>query len=322
MGRVAVGVTSPGTGDGLQGFVSEDLWVAPEELDRAYEQCRVLHARHGRTYYRATRLLPAWKRRHVHALYGFARHADEIVDSFDDSSPADRAARLVEWSAAFDAGLAGQPIDDPVLTAVLHTIAVFDLDPDDFTLFLRSMTMDLTVRRYETYEDLLDYMEGSAAVIGAMMLPVLGTSDRGAAIGPARELGRAFQLTNFIRDVSEDFRRGRVYLPQADLRRFGLSDDALGAAVAAGSASPEIRNLIRYECSRARQHYRAAAPGIAMLAPGSRACIRTAYRLYRGILDEIERAEGDVIQRRATVPARRRLVLAAACLASQRVPVS
>jgi phytoene synthase len=293
--------------------------VTTDELDRAYERCRALHARHGHTYYRATRLLPAWKRRHVHALYGFARTADEIVDAVDGAAPAVRAERLAAWGRAFEAGLAGRTVDDPVLVAVLHTIAVFDLDPTDFTLFLRSMAMDLTVSSYETYDDLLGYMEGSAAVIGAMMLPVLGTVDRARAIGPARELGRAFQLTNFIRDVAEDLRRGRVYLPQSDLRAFGVTSEGLDAAVAAGSATGEIKDLIRYEVSRARAHYRAAAPGIDLLVPGSRACMRTAYRLYQGILDEIQRADGDVIRRRARVPAARRAAIVAACLASRRV---
>lgn len=291
-----------------------------DELDRAYERCRVLHARYGRTYYRATRLLPAWKRRHVHALYGFARFADEIVDGFDGASADARAARLHAWSDALEQGLAGGAVHDAVLPAVIHTIAVFDLIPADFTLFLRSMAMDLTVTRYETYGDLLDYMEGSAAVIGAMMLPLLGAQDQSAALEPARELGRAFQLTNFIRDVAEDLGRGRVYLPQEDLRRFGVTDAGLAAAVAAGFATPQIKSLITYECRRARQHYRSAATGIGLLTPGSRACIRTAFRLYRGILDEIERADGDVIARRAMVPTARRLALAAASLANWRVP--
>lgn len=98
------------------------------DLTAAYTQCRELHRRHGRTYYLATRLLPAWKRRHVHALYGFTRYADEIVDRTDDLPPAERAARLDDWAGRFMAGLHGQPTDDPLLPAVLHTIAVFDLD--------------------------------------------------------------------------------------------------------------------------------------------------------------------------------------------------
>jgi phytoene synthase len=272
------------------------------DLPAAYERCRKLHKRHGRTYYLATRLLPAWKRRHVHALYGFTRYADEIVDRTEALPAAERAARLTEWAERFRAGV----IDDPLLPAVLHTIAVFDLDPADFDAFLKSMAMDLTVTAYRTYDDLLDYMEGSAAVIGTMMLPILGSSDPAAAREPARQLGLAFQLTNFIRDVAEDLDRGRVYLPEDDLAAFGVTRPDLERRV----ATPPIRALIRYEVDRAREHYRAAAPGIPLLRRGSQACMRTAFRLYGGILDEIVAADYDVFARRATVPNRTRATVA------------
>ena len=280
------------------------------DLTAAYERCRVLHQRHGRTYYLATRLLPAWKRRHVHALYGFTRYADEIVDRTEDLPPAEREARLTEWSGRFVAGLRGEPTDDPLLPAVLHTIAVFDLDVDDFASFLRSMAMDLTVTSYATYDDLLDYMEGSAAVIGTMMLPILGSRDPAAAREPARQLGLAFQLTNFIRDVAEDLDRGRTYLPDAHLAKFGVTRADLERRV----ATPEIKELIRYEVSVAQDHYRQAAPGIPMLHPASQACMRTAFRLYGGILDEVVAADHDVFVRRATVPNRRRAAVAARSL--------
>jgi 15-cis-phytoene synthase len=283
-------------------------------LTAAYERCRVLHQRHGRTYYLATRLLPAWKRRHVHALYGFTRYADEIVDQTDALAPAARAAALTEWSDRFLAGLHGEAVDDPLLPAVLHTIAVFDLDRADFAAFLRSMAMDLTVTSYATYDDLLDYMEGSAAVIGTMMLPILDSADPAAAREPARQLGLAFQLTNFIRDVAEDLERGRTYLPDADLARFGVTRAMLAAAAAEGRATPAVRELIAFEVRRAQEHYVAAAPGVTMLAPGSQACIRAAYTLYGGILDEVVAAGHDVFVRRATVPNRRRAAVAARCL--------
>jgi phytoene synthase len=276
------------------------------DLAAAYARCRELHRRHGRTYYLATRLLPGWKRRHVHALYGFTRHADEIVDQTGALPPAERAARLTRWSDRFLAGLHGQPVDDPLLPAVLHTIAVFDLDVDDFASFLRSMAMDLTVTSYATYDDLLDYMEGSAAVIGTMMLPILGSSDPAAAREPARQLGLAFQLTNFIRDVSEDLDRGRTYLPDEHLAAFGVTR----ADLERRRSSPQIKALIRYEVGRAREHYAAAAPGIPLLDPGSQACMRTAFRLYGGILDEVVAADHDVFVRRATVPNRRRAAVA------------
>jgi phytoene synthase len=280
----------------------------------AYERCRVLHQQHGRTYYLATRLLPAWKRRHVHALYGFTRYADEIVDRTDALPPAERAAALEAWSRRFVAGLHGEPVDDPLLPAVLHTIAVFDLDREDFAAFLRSMAMDLTVTSYATYADLLDYMEGSAAVIGTMMLPILGSGTPVAAREPARQLGLAFQLTNFIRDVAEDLARGRTYLPDEDLDRFGVTRRTLAGCAADRRATPAVRELIRYEVLRAQDHYAAAGPGVTMLAPGSQACIRAAYTLYGGILDEVVAADYDVFVRRATVPNRRRAAVAARSL--------
>ncbi|MFD0820345.1 phytoene/squalene synthase family protein, partial [Micromonospora zhanjiangensis] len=280
------------------------------DLTEAYERCRELHKRHGRTYYLATRLLPAWKRRHVHALYGFTRYADEIVDRTEDLPPADRAALLADWSDRFLAGLHGEPVDDPLLPAVLHTIAVFDLDRADFAAFLRSMAMDLTVGSYAGYDDLLDYMEGSAAVIGTMMLPILGSSDPAAAREPARQLGFAFQLTNFIRDVAEDLDRGRTYLPDEDLAAFGVTRDDLVAAAARGAATPRIKDLIEYEVTRAQAHYAAAAPGIVLLSPASQACMRTAYALYGGILDEVAAADYDVFVRRAVVPRARRAAVA------------
>ncbi len=282
-----------------------------DSLSASYARCRELHRRYGRTYYLATKLLPAWKRPHVHALYGFARYADEIVDRLDGTKPEQRRAALEAWGAEFLAGLDGTPVDDEILPAVLDTIERFRLDRGDFALFLRSMAMDLTVTTYATYADLIDYMEGSAAVIGAMMLPILGASDLVAADPAARELGRAFQLTNFIRDVGEDFARGRIYLPQADLDQFGVTRADLAEGTIAKAASRPIRRLIAFEVDRAREHYRAALPGIALLDQGSRGCIRTAYRLYQGILDEIERADGDVFARRAVVPRRRQISVAA-----------
>jgi 15-cis-phytoene synthase len=143
-------------------------------------------------------------------------------------------------------------------------------------------------------------------VIGTMMLPILGADDPAAAREPARQLGLAFQLTNFIRDVVEDLDRGRVYLPAQDLARFGLTRADLTAAAARGEAPAPVRELIRYEVTRARGHYAAAAPGITMLAPASQACIRTAYHLYGGILDEVAAAGYDVFGGRLRVSRRRR----------------
>ncbi|GAA1038207.1 phytoene/squalene synthase family protein [Virgisporangium ochraceum] len=271
------------------------------DLDGSYRRCRAVNREHGRTYYLATHLLPRWKRRHVHALYGFTRRTDDIVDGAPDDPT--RADRLRRWTDRFLAALDGAPVDDPVLPAVLHTIAVFDLDRADFVAFLRSMEADLTIDSYATYDDLLGYMDGSAAAVGTLMLPILGASDLDAAREPARQLGLAFQLTNFIRDVGEDLDLGRIYLPIADLAHFHVAPGTLRAR----ALTPAVRDLVAFEVGRARRHYALAAEGIPLLAPTSQACIRTAFRLYGGILNEVVRAGYDVFSRRATVPTRRRV---------------
>lgn len=317
-GRVPADADRPrGASAGSAAGSRKAIAPIPAELAEAYRRCRDLHRRHGRSYFLATRLLPAGKRPHVHALYGFARYADEIVDRTDTGTPEDRARRLRDWSDRFLAGLRGEPVADPLLPAVLHTVNAFDLDVADFAAFLDSMAMDLTVRRYADYPSLLSYMEGSAAVIGTLMLPILGPADPAAAREPARQLGLAFQLTNFLRDVVEDLARDRVYLPQGDLARFGVTAADLHAAAGAERATPQIKSLIAYEITRARAHYAAALPGFDLLPGASRACVRTAYLVYGAILDEIERADHDVFARRAVVGRSRRIGLLARGLLGQ-----
>jgi 15-cis-phytoene synthase len=293
------------------------------DLRAAYRTCRRLHASHGRTYYLATLLLPAWKRPYVHALYGFARFADELVDN-PDVPPGPAAGSALPAAAALDdleAGLlaaleSGGPCQDngpctrtDVLRAVADTAARWRLPTDQFTAFLQSMRMDLTVSEYATWDDLLGYVAGSGAAIGLQMLPILEPSSRTAA-GYARDLGIAFQLANFLRDVGEDLRRGRVYLPQESLRHFGVTREKLATGVVDGP----VRRLLAYEIARCRELFRSAEPGIRLLHPTSRDCIRTAATLYEGILDAIERADYQVLDRRVGVALPRRLAVAGPAL--------
>jgi phytoene synthase len=175
------------------------------------------------------------------------------------------------------------------------------------------MRMDLTVIGYPTYADLERYMYGSAAVIGLLMVPILEPVDDDA-YPPARALGEAFQLTNFIRDVGEDLRRGRVYLPEEDLARFGVTR----ADLARPAPTAEVKALLAFEIDRARSLYRQAEPGIRLLHPSSRDCVATAMRLYAGILDEIERHDYDVLRNRVTVPMRTRVRVAVPALVRAR----
>lgn len=281
--------------------------AADINLATSYEVCRRLHAQHGRTYYFATRFLPADRRHHVHALYGFARYADDLVDHAGlRLSTAERRAALEQWGEQFLADLAAGRSDDLVGRAVVQTITELGIDHDDVRAFLRSMAMDLWVTRYETYADLSEYVHGSAAVIGTMMLPVLG-ADPVRARQPAMDLGIAFQLSNFVRDVAEDWQRGRIYLPLEDLERFGVTEGDFRARRVNG----RMRALLAFEVERARDLYRRAEDGWRLLPRRSRTCIRVAHHLYGGILDEIERTGFEVFRGRARVSARRKLWVAA-----------
>ncbi|HVT20200.1 MAG TPA: phytoene/squalene synthase family protein [Mycobacteriales bacterium] len=279
--------------------------IVDPRLSTSYRACRAVNAAHGRTFYLATLLLPLAKRPAVHALYGFARRADEIVDAIDPAlDVAERDRQLTEWTERLLRG-AG---DDPVMPAVHDTIVRNNIPLHLFDDFLASMRMDLTTSEYGTWHDLVVYMQGSAAAIGSQLLPVLGTVPGAASEAEpyARTLGIAFQLTNFIRDVGEDLARGRIYLPKDDLAAFGVTADDLHG----GHVDANIKALLAFEISRAHELYRSAEPGIDLLHPTSRDCVRTAFRLYRGILDAVERNGYRVLDRRASVSVARRLAIA------------
>ncbi|HKY68117.1 MAG TPA: phytoene/squalene synthase family protein [Acidimicrobiales bacterium] len=278
--------------------------TAAPTLDASYRLCRRLNKRYGTTYYWSSLVLPRVVRHHVWALYAFCRHADDIVDDLGDAPLEDREKALNAYGDRFFADLAAGRSDHPVLRAVVHTVRAYGHDPEVFRRFLASMAMDLSVDRYATWDDLLVYMDGSAAVIGEMMLPILEPRDPAAALGPARDLGFAFQLTNFLRDVAEDLDRGRVYLPQQDLQRYD-------ADPARRIVDPEWRALMRFEIDRCRALYRSAETGVALLPPASARCVGTALTLYSGILERIEELGYDVFSQRARVPTRTKAALAA-----------
>lgn len=282
--------------------------ISDPELRQAFLTCRRINAASGRTFYLSTLLLPPGKRPYVHALYGFARYADDLVDDLAARADvAEREAALQDWAAAFPDGTPGD--DDPtgrqVMSAVRHTMQHWELPREYFEAFLRSMRMDLTVTEYATWDDLLTYTYGSAAVIGLQMLPILEPT-RTVAARYAEDLGVAFQLANFIRDVGEDLRRGRIYLPMDSLQLFGLTREDLAAGVVDG----RVRRLLAHEIARCRELFRSARPGIRLLHPSSQPCIETAYALYGGILDEVERADYQIFDRRVAVGWPRRLGVA------------
>lgn len=276
-------------------------------LRESYRLCAKVARRHGKTYAMAARLLPPDARRHVHAVYAFCRVADDIVDDLGERPTPEREEALQAFGARFRSDLVAGRSEHPVLAAVVATVKAAEIDPECFDRFLASMSMDFDRVSYQTWADLCGYMDGSAAVIGEMMLPVLRPTDQ-AAFEPARQLGIAFQLTNFLRDIGEDLERGRVYVPQQDIARFGA--DPWRREV-----TPAWRALMRFEIERTRQIYATADPGIAMLPPRSARCVSAARVLYSRILDRIEAADYDVFTTRARVPTLRKVAAASQAVA-------
>lgn len=265
-------------------------------LAQSYEECKRLNALHGKTYYLATLLLPAAKRPPVHALYGFARYADEIVDDLASTlTPEEKAVALRTWGDTVLADLRAGKSNDLIGRALVDTVTKYSIPLEYFDAFMVSMEMDLTVTRYKTYDDLMTYVYGSAVVIGLEMLPILGYSDP-RAIEAATALGTAFQLANFIRDIGEDIDRGRIYMPLDELARFGVSEGMLLKR----ELTPEIVEAVKYQIARVRDLQVKAEAGIQYLDPISRPCIRAASELYCGIVDEIEANGFDIFNKRAT----------------------
>lgn len=287
--------------------------ITDPQLRESYLTCRRLNAEHGKTYFLATRMLTPAQRPAIHALYGFARWADDVVDvPPPGATTADVAASLDAVAESLFQGLGTGRSGDPVLAAVIDTAHRFGITDDLFADFMTSMRMDLTVPRYADRAALEVYTRGSAEVIGLQVLPVLGTvTPREEAAPAAAALGLAFQLTNFLRDVAEDFRRGRVYLPADELAAFGVDEELLGWCVENKRTELRVSKALADQIASNRAIYRRAEPGIGMLAAVSRPCVRTAFVLYSEILERIEAADYDVFSRRASVGTRRKVRVAA-----------
>lgn len=263
------------------------------DLDAAYAASKALNAHHGKTYYFSTLFFPPAIRRSVHALYGFVRYPDEIVDN--PAPGTNPAALLAEYREATRDAMRTGGSDLPVLHAFADMARRHALPPDFPLAFLDAMAMDLTRTRYETFEDLKTYTYGSASVVGLMMCHVIGISDP-CALAPAHDLGLAMQLTNFWRDIGEDWQtRGRIYLPLEDLERFGYTE----AMLAGGVINDQFLDLMRFEIARAHELYAASDLGIPYITPECRLPVKLARVLYSRILDKIEANNYDVFTRRA-----------------------
>jgi phytoene synthase len=278
----------------------------PAETARGDRVCRRITGHYAKTFYFASHCLPRGTRRHAYAVYGFCRWADNAVDEAEDVEDAVR--RLDHVRRTLELAYADGPAPPGVL-AFRRTVAERAIPKRLFDDLLDGMAMDLTIDRYPDFEALDLYCYRVAGVVGLMMTLVFGYRDP-SCVPRALALGRAMQLTNILRDIGEDLGRGRVYLPQDELARFGVPEGNLAEAI----VDDAFRDLMRFQIERARAAYAEAGRGVPLLiGAASRLTVRVMARLYGAILDEIERIDYDVFHTRAHVPTPRKLRLLASC---------
>ncbi len=262
--------------------------------------CRRIVRTHARTFWLASRFLPPAKRRAAFALYAFCRVADDLVDLGKGSAGLDVAGQLAAYRMRLEAALEGRP-DDAVFRELAAAARQYRVPPAVLRELLDGVARDCAPAHYATWEALSLYCEGVASSVGEMCAHVFGVAggetDRARAVRHARTLGVAMQLTNILRDVGEDARSGRCYLPAEDLARFGLSRaDVFGVGL---GRDARWSALMRFEIDRARMLYAQAMPGIALLAPDARRCAAACAIGYAGILGAIEANGFDTFSTRA-----------------------
>lgn len=258
-------------------------------LEQAYSHCEAVTRQNSKTFFLASSLLERPKRDAVRALYAFCRTVDDIVDNAEEDAP----SKLALWRHRMSHGATDH---DPVALAWQHARHAFHVPAIYAEQLIDGVQRDMEQTRYQTFSDLATYCYGVACTVGLMSMHVIGFAGN-HAIPYAIRLGTALQLTNILRDVGEDWRRGRVYLPQDELNAFGLSDED----IAAGEVTAKWRRFIQFQIERNRSLYAQSMAGVALLNPDGRFAIQAAADLYRGILDEIERNDYDVFSRRASV---------------------
>jgi 15-cis-phytoene synthase len=269
-------------------------WAGDASLQPAYELCAAIAAEHSKSFYMASGLLPEEKRSAVRALYAFCRVVDDIVD---EDAVVGREVELDYWRGVVQ-GIMPPRADDLVAQAWADTRSRYHIPPRYALQLIDGVSRDLTQTRYKTFDDLATYCYGVASTVGLMSMYIVGFKSS-EALPYAIKLGVALQMTNILRDVGEDFRNGRVYLPEDELKAFGISETDL----ANGVVNDAWRNFMRYQIERTRQLYAEAEKGIAFLERDGQLAIGASSNLYQGILDAIEANDYDVFTKRASLTA-------------------
>ncbi|MFP4345929.1 MAG: phytoene/squalene synthase family protein [Anaerolineales bacterium] len=263
--------------------------IAPPLLEQAYPYATAVTKVHSRTFYMASALLPRKKRRAARALYAFCRFTDDLVDR---GRTINREALLSSWRWLTVENCPTE--EELVALAWSDTQVRYDIPPLYARQLVEGVARDLDQTRYETFDDLALYCYGVASTVGLMAMHIIGY--KGAEAVPyAVKLGVALQLTNILRDISEDWQMGRLYLPQAELAQFGLEE----GDIAAGRLDERWQRFMRFQIERVRRLYAESLPGVSLLHPNGRFAIGAAAELYRAILDDIEEHGMDIFSRRA-----------------------
>jgi phytoene synthase len=282
-------------------------------LQASYRFCGKVARREARNFYYAFLLLPPVQRRSMCALYAFLRHTDDLAD--EPGSALEKLRALDDWRRELDAALIGKGTAWPGLLALGDTVARHGIPSNLLYEVIEGVLMDVRVRCFETFEDLVDYCHHVASVVGLSCLSIWGyRSEGGKAEQFAEGYGVALQLTNIIRDVGEDARNGRIYLPRVDLARFNVQPEELAAI---GQPSDRIRELVAFEGQRAYQFYDQGRPLAPLVAPVGRPVLLTIVGIYRALLDEIRRRDYNVLSSRVSLPTHRKLAIAVQALAAR-----
>jgi phytoene synthase len=284
-----------------------------DAVQKSYDYAERIARREARNFYYSFRFLPPLRRRSILAVYAYSRRLDDAVDSVEEEAvdPLEARNRLEQLRRLLDP----PPADDPLVPALHDTIKRFGIPLGLFTELIAGMEMDLSRRRYATFEDLYLYCYRAAGVVGLICIEIFGYTSA-LAPSPAEKLGIAMQLTNILRDVAEDLRRGRIYLPLDDLRRFDYGEDDLER----GAVDERFRSLMRFEVDRARAYFAEAEALFPLILEESRYCPVLLKRFYSKILDLIEAQDYDVLGRRPRLGLHQKLrLLAGTWLESRRV---
>jgi len=263
-------------------------------IEESYSYCERLARKQAKNFYLTFLLLSAPRRRAMCAIYAFMRYCDDLSDG---EGVADRAGEIAKWRQELHCTLAGRPPGHPIWPAFADAVECFSIPHQYFDEMIDGVSSDLEPRRLETFDELYRYCYQVASVVGLTIIHVFGFDSPGA-LPLAEKCGVAFQITNILRDVKEDAEKGRIYLPDEDLRRFGVTPDALRET----APSEPLRALLEFEARRARALYTESLPLIGMIQPASRASMRALIGIYSCLLDKIVASGYDVLARRIRVP--------------------